>query len=1051
MINTHNKIARLVALMLLITSLAAGQDGLQVTGRIINSSNQAIPDVAVSFEGSSSAPSITDTAGYFQLNVPSGDVWLRISPVGTYKEKQVFLNGRENVTIYLANVTSRSINDEAVYVGQPRLRRNLVSTVITASPAVMSQDTYESVDQKFQGRLPGVHQVGMSGMPGSGTFMMIRGLNSINTNNQPLIIVDGMPLETPGILSSVVDGFVNNPVASIDIRDISNVTVITDGGPLASYGVKGSNGVILVETLKPAETNTSIDFQFKSGIHYFDRQIPTLNASQYKTLAKEVISTSPWGEESLVERFPGLYYLPGEDEYLRYSHSTNWQDEVFQNSLMQDAYLKVMGGDAIARYGLSVGYMNHNGIIQNTNYNRFNTRFVGTFNVFNWLRMYVSANLVSSNSKYKESGLGEQTGVLLSALHKTPQMFPYSYDQEGKLLTKIDDVDELGVSNPRAVIDNYFAENSNYRFLTSFRVEGDITQTLKWTSLLGLNINDIKERVFMPNLGMELYLDGEVYNISQSLNNLLFTMYNDNYLTYRNTYNNVHSLTLTGGMRWQTNRYQEDWGVAMNSAENDQYTTLQTGEPELRNITGDNGRWNWLSNYAGVTYSFRDKYLLDAAVSADFSTRVGADADVGFLINDRPFGLFYSIGGGWRVSGESFMAGLSSIEDMKITLNYTTSGNDDIGNYSSYAYYTLKLYRETSGMVPGGFPNRLLTYETIKQLSGGLELSLMENRMLFKGNYYRSTTDDMLIFEQLSSYMGYNIFPSNNASMEKSGFDIGIYARVLESGDFALDLGLNASHYNSTITSIPDNQIITDLPGGAAVINRVGEPANSFFGYEFNGVFATQAEANEAGLVNERGVPFGPGDAIFSDLSGPDGVPDQVINEFDKVILGSATPDYYGGASVEVFYKRFHLDLFFQGVYGNEVYNYLRFQNERMSDISNQSSAVLNRWVSDGQETNIPRASWGDEAGNSAFSSRWIEDGSYIRLKHITLSYTIPEEIWFFRNLGVFITGSNLFTASSYLSYDPEFAYSFDSKMMGIDYGLMPMGKKVMVGFKFGL
>jgi len=176
-----------------------------------------------------------------------------------------------------------------------------------------------------------------------------------------------------------------------------------------------------------------------------------------------------------------------------------------------------------------------------------------------------------------------------------------------------------------------------------------------------------------------------------------------------------------------------------------------------------------------------------------------------------------------------------------------------------------------------------------------------------------------------------------------------------------------------------------------------------------------------------------------------------VINEFDKVILGSATPEYYGGASLELFYKRFRLDMFWQFVYGNEVYNFLRFESEKMSDLGNQSSAVLNRWVAEGQETDIPRAIWGDEVGNSAFSSRWIEDGSYARLKQITLAYEIPEGIWFMRNLSIFITGSNLFTASNYLSYDPEFAYSFDTKLQGIDYGLMPMGKKVMIGVKFGL
>lgn len=1051
MIKYHfNKIG-IVCLLLLSAALASGQDAYQVTGHILNSSSEAVRDVAVSFDGSTSAPFITDSTGYFELNVPHGDVWISVTPVGSYKTKSVFLNGRTDFTIYVANLDSKSVYDEVLYQGQDELSRNVVPTIYSATPAKLPQDSYESVDQKLQGKVSGLHQVGMSGMPGSGTYMLIRGLNSISSNNQPLVIVDGMPLETPGLIASQVDGYTSNPMSSLDINDISNITIISDGAPLASYGVKGGNGVILIETLKPAETTTSIDFQVKTGIHSFTGNIPSMKSDQYKTFAKEVITTSPYQEEEYKERYPGLYYVPYEQEYLRYSHETQWQKEVFQNSLMYDAYLTVKGGDAIARYGLSVGYLNHSGIFENTNYNRFNTRFVGTFNIFNWLRMYVSANLVSANSAYKESALSEETSPLLSAFHKTPQMYPFAYDQDGKLLTTIDEVDELGVSNPRAVMDNYSAANSNYRFLTSIRIEGDLAKNLKLISLLGLNINDMKEKVFKSNRGMELYQDGEAYNISQSLNNFLFTMFNDNYLNYKNTFNGIHALNTSLGFRWQTNDYQADLGQAGNSAENDQYTNLQAGESELRDIQGDNGKWNWLSTYANASYAFKDRYLLDAGMAGDFSSRVGQDADNVVRINDRPFGLFYNVGLAWRLSGESFMDGASSIEDLRLKVNYGTSGNDDIGNYSSYAYYRLKLYRETSGMIPGGFPNSFITFETIKQLSTGISLSMWENRLMLQANYYSSNTDNMLIYEQLNSYLGYDVFPSNNATMEKTGYDAGLTTRIVQKGNFAFDLGLTISHYESIITDIPDGEIISDLPGGAQLINRIGSPANSFYGYEYDGVFSTQAEAMEAGLMNDKGIPFRAGDARFVDRSGPDGIPDQVINEYDKTILGSATPDFVGGASVSLFYKRFRFDMFWQFVTGNEVYNYLRYQNEKMTDLSNQSTAVLNRWVTEGQVTEIPRAVWDDPMGNSSFSSRWIEDGSYIRLKEVSLSYDIPGGVGFMKKLGFFITGSNLLTFSNYLSFDPEFAYSFDPMLQGIDYGLMPMGRRVMIGVKFGL
>lgn len=1045
------KISRLALILLMVGSAAYSQQQLSVSGRIINSSSEAVKDVTISFDGNTGAPAVSDSLGNFELLVPDGNVWLSISPIGTYKEKQVYLNKREELTIYLTELGEKSIYDELIYMGSARAERDIVSAVNSVKPANMTQDSYESVDQKVQGRIPGVYQVGMSGMPGSGTFMLLGGLNSINTNNQPLIIVDGIPLETPGLLNSLVGGNINHPLASLDNMDITNMTFIRDGAVPSSYGVKGSNGLLLIETLKPSETTTSIEFQYKTGMYYTDKRIPLLDADQYKTLAKEILSTSPYPEEQYAERYPGLYYLPSSFEHLRYSHNTDWQEQIYQNGWMNDIYLGVKGGDAIARYGLSVGYLGHNGLFDNTNYNRFNTRFVGTFNVFQWLRMYVSANLVSATSNYKSSALSAETSPLLTALSKTPQMYPYAYDQNGKLLTTIDEVDELGVSNPRAVMDSYVGTNTNYRFLTSIRLEADLAKNLKLNALIGLNINDIKEQVFMPNLGMEYYLDGEAYNISQSLNNYLFTMYNDNYVSYSEMFNGKHLVQVNGGIRWQTNNYQEDWGVAMNSQENDQYSTLQAGENELRDVSGDNGKWNWLSGYVNGSYAFKDRYLFDASMSMDYSTRTGSSADNAVMISEYPFGLFYSVGGAWRISGESFMSGVDFIEDLKLRVNYGTTGNDDIGNYSSYAYYTLKLYRESSGMVPGGFPNQFLTFETSSRLSGGLDLSMFGNRLMLKGNYYTTHTTNLLIYEQLTTYVGYEIFPSNNAALKGSGYDASISARIIKRGGFALDIGMNIGHFESKVDMMPDGEVVNEIPGGAQIINRVGDPTNSFYGYQYNGVFSTPEDAAEAGLVNEKGLAFGAGDAIFEDISGPDGVKDQIIDDYDKVILGSATPDLYGGISLDIFFKRFRLEMFWQGSYGGEVFNYLRYQNEKMTDLSNQSAAVLDRWVSPGQETNIPRALWGDPVGNSAFSSRWIEDGSYIRLKHLSLSYTIPGEVWFMKSLKLFVTGSNLFTASNYLSYDPEFSYGFGSMLQGVDYGTMPMGRRIMIGIKFGL
>lgn len=1030
----------------------SGQEGTTVSGLIVNSSNEPLGNISVTFEGSREAPAISDSMGHFELLVPSSDVWLEFSPISEYKGKKIYLNRQTDIKVYLLKEGLESDYDEVAYAGESVPRRDLVSSTFSKSGDLLYENAQESFDQDLQGRVAGVHQVGMSGMPGSGTYMLIRGLNSVNSNNSPLVIVDGIPLETPGVMSSVVDGFVNNPLSSIDPQDISTLTLIKDGSSLSSYGVKGSNGIIIIETLKPVETTTSIDFTFKTGVTTMETRMPQLETYNYKTLAKEMLSSSPINEELYQEYYPGLYYTEGDEEFVRYNHNTNWQDEIFHDAWMQNVYLSVKGGDAIARYGLSVGFLNQNGVVKNSNYNRFNTRFVGTFNVFGWLRMYVSANLMSSNSSYNSSALQTETSPLLSALHKSPQLNPLAYDDEGKQLEKIDDIEELGVSNPTAVVNSYYAENTNYRFLTSFKMEGDISKSLKLNILFGLNINDLKEGVFMPNLGMEYYYNNEAYNVSESLNDNLFTMYNDNYLSYQKLFKDIHFLRLSVGVRWQTNDYQEDWGLSMNSNENDQYTNIGTGDPNLEDIAGQNSSWNWLSNYYTASYTFRDKYLLDASFAADFSSRVGKEAEDVLWIGDAPFGLFYNVGVAWRISSESFMSGISAIEDLKLRLSYGTSGNDDIGNQNSFSYYKLKLYRETSGMIPGGIANNYLSYESISQLTAGFELRLMENRFQLSGSYYSSSTDNMLIFEQLDAFMGYDIYPSNNGGMDKTGYELSLFSRIVQKNKFSMDLGISAGHYESTISAMPNNEIITKLPGNAEIINRVGEPANSFYGYEYLGVFSTSDDVLAAGSpVNEKGVAYRAGDAQYNDISGPDGAPDGVINEYDKILLGSATPEYYGGISLDMTYGRWSLGIMFQFVYGNENYNYLRYENEKMTDLSNQSGAVLNRWIYEGQETNIPRSLWDDPIGNSAFSSRWIEDGSYARLKEVTLAYRIPDGFAFFKDLNIFLTGANLFTISNYLGYDPEFSYSFNPQQQGIDYGLMPHGRRIIVGVKFGL
>ncbi len=1045
------RISLVLHLSIFMTASVFGQDNYLINGTITGEQGKPVAEVSVSIEGDDSPPAITDSTGKFQLSSPGKDVWLLIVPLSDYKSKRIFLNSREELNIALTPNDIPSGYDLAGNLFNSELRRNIVSAATVPQLEKIFSYPSETIDQYLEGYTPGLWSTAQSGMPISGNSTFIRGIRSLYTSNQPLYIVDGQPMEDPGIFQSGISGYDYNPIASLDPMDITNITVLKDYLGAAIYGMKGSNGVVLIETLKPTEVRTTIDFSLRTGFSAQPEYIPQLNNLQYKSLANEVLMSSGQYEEDYQLKYAPLFATNDDPDYFRYNKNTNWQSEIFRNTIINDYYLRIKGGDEIARYGLSVGYLNHQGLVKETTANRFNVRFVGSFNVVKWLQIYISSNLVNSSANLRESALSPVTSPILSALFKAPILHPYQYDENGDELKVLEEVNSLGVSNPLAIVNSFQGAQTNLRLANSFRVNANIIENyLTWTSILGITFNSLNENVFMPNHGMELYARGEVYNEAKSMKNYLSTIYSDNYLNYRQEFNGIHAINAAAGLRLYKNSLEIDWGIGRNAHENDEYKQLQNGVSYLREMGGESADWNRFGVYSTAGYSYKNRYYLEANVITEYSTRLGKNATDLLYISGLPMGLFYSFGAAWRISEESFLKDASWIGDLKLRASYGKTGNDDIGNLSSINYYTVDHYRGTSGMVPGSYTDQSLKFESNYQLNTGIDFSLPGDRVFIYFNVYNTNTKDLLVFEPQPTYTGSALTPANNGEILNRGWDLEFWSRVISYNDFTWDIGINLSGIENKVLNIKDGAIVSPFQGGR-YISKEGEAVLNFYGYKYEGVFATQQEANEAGLENESGVPFGAGDAKFEDISGPSGVPDSVINEFDFQLLGSPLPDYFGGFRNTFSYKRWTLSADLQFVSGREVFNYLRFQNEKMTDLSNQSSSVLSRWTYEGQVTEMPRALYNDPVGNTDFSSRWIEDGSYLRLKHLTLSYTIEKSVWFFRNLEILISASNLFTWSKYKGYDPEFSYSYYSMEMGIDYGMVPQTRKFMVGLKVGL
>lgn len=987
---------------------------------------------------------LTDSVGHFSLKVPSYSSTITVEGEG-YNARLVPLKGRKSISVSLLDETHESFSEQVMLPMGTKPKTAVTASVGQYNVNSAWPQPYELPDALLQGKIAGLNVIRRSGAQGVGANMFLRGYNSLYATNKPLIVIDNMIFDANEYGESIIANNYTNPMALIDVKDIDNITVLKDAS--STYGTKGANGAIIITTAKARTQATRIDFAVYGGVNQAPKNLPVMDAADYRTYLNEIL-LSKGMSIAQIQAQPYMNDDPQNPLYAQYHFNTDWQRKVLNDGINRNFYLKVTGGDNIATYGLSMGFTKNNGIIKETDVTRYNTRFNADFNFTKRFTGNTNLSFSYNEQTLKDQGIADKTAPLYLALIKSPFLNNRDVNEKGIESPNLSELDTFGVSNPSTVIEKMLAENKYYRFFGSFGFKYDISNSIKASTLVGVMFDKVRETFFVPRKGIanDTLSNAVADSRMGSQVKRLFSIYNDTRLEFNRTYNRIHNVSSRLGMRYQSNKAEQDFSLGFNSATDD-LTSVQSGNNALRQAGGDIGEWAWLNFYFNTDYGFRDKFFVSLNVAMDGSSRFGAQAPNGITLSGHKFPIMPSLGAAWLVSSEDFM-GNSAFNLLKLRATYSITGNDDIGNYNSGHTYVSQNLLGAQGLIRGGIANPALQWETVRKLNIGADLSFWNERISISIDAYKNRTDNMLVYQPLSPISGFASSLANNGEMENTGLEATLGVRIINNNNLKWDASINAATNKNKVLAVPNDRILTDY-AGATILTATGQPATQFYGYRTNGVFATDADATGLVKRNTDGsfTPFKGGDVNFLDQDG-----NKIIDENDRTVIGNPIPEFFGGFSNRIAWKRFELNALFTFSQGGDVYNYLRNRLESASGTQNQLVSVNNRWRGPGHVTTMPKATWGDPLGNSRFSDRWIEDGSYFRLRNVSVQYSFPvNPAGFLKTLTIYGTATNVFTLTKYKGFDPEFSVTPSVFSQGIDTGLDPLYRSVTLGVRLGL
>jgi TonB-linked SusC/RagA family outer membrane protein len=1027
----------LLVLFLAISAqpLLAQTTGIKVSGVVIEAgSSQPLEQVSVSVS-STGLTTATNAKGEFSIEVPDKQAELIFYLPG-YNRRYIYLYGRDILPVSLVSEQYSSLDNTFNTPYGPVQTKDAIYPVTILKSNEIEHSTATSFDQKLQGKVPGMNVVQQSGMPGHRTFMNIRGISSIHANTEPLLIIDGMIHDYSYANYSLMEGFALNPLDVLDIDDISDITIQKAGS--SYFGSASAGGIINVNTEQKAEASTIMKFSAYGGITMAPKKLDLLDAPEFKNYFSDMLNYRGLGADEINSFYPWLNGDASSENYYKYNNNTDWQEEIYEPSAVSKFHFFLKGGDEIATYNISTGYLSHNGIYENSAYTRYNLRINGKINITDKFSIIPNAKLSLADSKLANQGPSEWKNPMLATTLKPPVMTSNTRDKEtGLVLDYLDDVGNVfNVSNPSAIIQNATGTNRNYHFLSSVAAQYMFSQKFYISTLIGINFNNSRENIFLPNIGI-VQVDSAYNSPGDFVYEFRSTQNHSNFV-YTNKSAAGHEVMLTGGLRYMVNSYKYNLSLDLNTPSDD-FKSLGQGSQYsfLRSSVGDNRGLSWVSYYGNFSYNFKNKYYINANASYDGNSATNK--------NSR-YNIYPSVGIAWRLSSENFLNKANWLEDFKLRASWSESGNMFSTIYdNSKLYYTDRRMNGTGVLTRESIPNENMELEKKSTINAGLDLSMFNQLFNLKVDVYRSNVDNLIMLQQLPASYGFTEYYDNGGRLELSGIEISADTRI-HAGSFTWTLGGNISKEIAELQQLDflnanEPNLITSV-NGAQYISTVGNPVNAYYGYKTNGLLSSE----EAGIIGPKGIPMEAGDIRFINVNG-----DNMINESDKMVIGNPNPDFYGGFFTGIAIKNFEISAMFNYSYGNDVFNYMRYKLESMDSYSNQLRVVLERWTPANTDATLPRAAYGDPTGNTVFSDRWIEDGSYLRLSQLTVSYDIPPIQGFLKGIEVYLTATNLYTLTGYKGYDPDFMYKNNPFFMGVDYGKMPQTQTFIAGLKLDL